>query len=319
MDRTLALLVARWGADQLSSALLGEDLGGLAGDIASALLGTVEQMDADQRLLSRIGDGLHTLTEQRYDVAFSSASRYMTQSLLAGRASTARTLDLQRAEALLVEAAHAATSSMRRAQAERLLVLVRLATGDTVGAAHASQLLELAAGDAVAEVVSSPYDGTGYERMRLGADLLSDAIGADELVTGSAAAGRPSSVTLSLESRGVVLEVQQLGEFAFAGVRGTLAGITEGGPSDSYQVTRAVAGLSSARQVGGDAWLGLCDLARFPGHECAASPFEADPVHLSPGAEVVVEHGEWNPRDGGNTCLIVAGLCFTASLAPQLH
>ena len=312
MDPTLTLLVARWGADQLCSALLGEDLGALVGDLYGALLGTVERMDVDQQRLTRIEGDLHVLTQQRYDVALSSASRYLSQSLLTGRAGAARTRDLERADDLLVEAAHAATSSMRRAQAERMLVLVRLAMGDAVGARHASQVLQLAAGDAVAEIAKEPGDKSLPDRMLLAAHLLADAVGAEELVDPSRAVRSPSSVTLSKHGRGVVLEVG-LGDFSFAGVKGVLSGVTLGGVADGAYITKAVARLSPARSLGGLAWLGGCDVQEW-GHQCPDSPYTARYEALRPGAEAALEYFYDAPEPGMNTCLVVAGLCFTAQL-----
>jgi hypothetical protein len=138
-------MVAQVGARRLVGALAGDDAGGFA----ASVLGLLAQVEQSQSRLISLEQQMKVLLDQRYTVSLQNGTRLLKQSAMSGRASQAREGDLDAAAASLMDAAHAATTPIQAAVAERQLFLTQLKRGDLELAREAWRNLDLHVGDAV--------------------------------------------------------------------------------------------------------------------------------------------------------------------------
>lgn len=153
----IALVVARFGARKIAAALLGSNE---FGDVTEKVLTLLVAAEQSERRLVEIESKLSVLIDQPYNVAMGRGIDYMRRALLSGYTLAARQQDLERADVALVDAVHSSNTSLQRALAERLNVVVLFALGNIPGAADRLSQLDLTLGEAAAtaaELFASPY------------------------------------------------------------------------------------------------------------------------------------------------------------------
>jgi hypothetical protein len=138
-------MVAQVGARRLVGALAGDDAGGLA----AGVLGLLTQVEQSQSRLISLEQQMKVLLEQRYTVSLHNGTRLLKQSAMSRRAAQAREGDLDAAAASLMDAAHAATTPIQAAVAERQLFLAQMKRGDLELARGAWRNLDMHVGDAI--------------------------------------------------------------------------------------------------------------------------------------------------------------------------
>lgn len=320
---TLAGIVAKWGAKQVTSALSDNDeVAALVADITGGLFTIVQQGDRAQSdlfevrsELASIRNDVRLLVDQRYLVAQTSASRYLAQALLSDRRPADRQRDLESAERLLVEAAQSATTALDRALSERLLIMVRLTGGDTVGARHAADQLGLCIGGAADEMQSWEEDET--RPIRLLAVLAEDLIGATALTDPPVETRQGvNRVGVGKNNRGLVIEVAP-GSVEFAGFACALSGFTQAHLDGEDSAASSTATVSMDPRLEGpvEAWVGACQVDANGAHECVGSPFDARVFHVSPGPPTTLEGFHW--FDAGKPvrqCVVVGGMSFSTAI-----
>ncbi len=154
---SLALLLVSFGAKKVVAGLAGDDAAGLA----TGILAVLTQTEESQSRLIAIEQRLTVVIEKPYKVALGAGTRYLQQSVLPGRTAEQRRDDLERGEAQLILASHAACTAAQRAVVERQLLLTRIARGDSSGARDSWQRLDGFVGDAIGDVFKVyewPYD-----------------------------------------------------------------------------------------------------------------------------------------------------------------
>ncbi len=141
----LALMVAQVGARRLVGALAGDDAGGLA----AGVLGLLAQVEQSQSRLISLERQMNAVLEQHYTVSLSNGTRLLKQSAMPEHAPGENQTDLDDAASSLMDAAHAATTPVQAAIAERQLLLTELKRGNLTKARDAWRKLDLHVGDAV--------------------------------------------------------------------------------------------------------------------------------------------------------------------------
>lgn len=160
----VAVLAASYGARELVGAFSGQpELGGLAAELLSALAASEDQLSTQlagiEDRLTSIEQRLDRVLEQRYETELGVGVRCLHDAATADLAAD-RLADLVQARQHFRTAAASATSALRRALAERYLLLCALALGRLDTARAAFEHMRVAMTEATFEIAADLHQST---------------------------------------------------------------------------------------------------------------------------------------------------------------